>query len=142
MRTLGLETRHAFRALVQRPSLTAIVVITLALGLGANAAVFSMIDALILRPFTMRGVDRIAMVTYGRQDDINKRESVSPADFIDLKKQADVFEHCSVEWWMRTWSDGRAGEGARLRVSPDSPRVLGSSRRSDSFPDRGRAARA
>jgi putative ABC transport system permease protein len=100
MRTLGLETRHAFRAIVQRPSFSAIVVITLALGLGANAAVFSMIDALILRPFTMRDIDRITMVTYGRPDDLNRREAVSPADFLDLKKQSDVFERLAAfEWW-------------------------------------------
>ncbi len=116
MRTIGLEIRHAFRALVQRPSLSAIVVITLALGLGANAAVFSMIDALVLRPFTMRDVDRITMVTYGRQDDINRRESVSPADFVDLKKQADVFERSrGVRLVGREpGRTRRAGEGAGL----------------------------
>jgi putative ABC transport system permease protein len=100
MRTIGLEIRHACRAIVQRPSLSAIVVITMALGLGANAAVFSMVDALVLRPFTMHDVDRITLVTYGRQDDILRRESVSPADFLDLKKQADVFERfAAFEWW-------------------------------------------
>ena len=53
MRTLGLEVRHACRSILKRPAMSAIVVITLGLGLGANAAVFSMIDALVLRPFTM-----------------------------------------------------------------------------------------
>jgi putative ABC transport system permease protein len=127
MRTLGLETRHAFRALAQRPTLAAIVVITLALGLGANAAVFSMVDALILRPFTMRGVERIAMVTYGRQDDTNRRESVSPADFIDLKKQADVFEHLSAfEWWDANLVGRDEPEKVQgFRVSADFFPVLG-----------------
>ncbi len=49
MRTIGIEIRHACRSILQRPAMSAIVVITLGLGLGANAAVFSMIDALVLQ---------------------------------------------------------------------------------------------
>ena len=58
----ALETRYAFRTLLKRPGLSALVILTLALGLGANAAVFANIDALILRPFTMHDVDRVMMV--------------------------------------------------------------------------------
>ena len=100
MRTLGIETRYALRSIVKRPLLSATVVVTLALGLGANAAVFSMIDALLLRPYTLRDVDRVALLSYTVPDDIDRRESVSPADFIDMKRQANVFEHFAVfEWW-------------------------------------------
>ena len=70
MRTLGLEVRHACRSILKRPAMSAIVVVTLGLGFGTNAAVFSMIDALVLRPFTMRDVDRITLVSYTRPDDI------------------------------------------------------------------------
>ena len=80
--------------------MSAIVVITLGLGLGANAAVFSMIDALVLRPFTMRDVDRITLLSYTRPESQNRREAVSPADYLDLKKQSDVFERLAAfEWW-------------------------------------------
>jgi putative ABC transport system permease protein len=100
MRTLGLETRHAVRAIVKRPALSTIVIITLALGLGANAAIFSMIDALVLRPFTMRDVDRMTLISYTRADAMFRQESVSPADFLDLKTQADVFERlAALQWW-------------------------------------------
>ena len=100
MRTIGLETRHALRAIVKRPSLSAIVIVTLALGLGANAAVFSIFDALVLRPFTMRDVDRITLLTYSRPDDLGRRETVSPADFLDWKKQTNVFERLAAfDWW-------------------------------------------
>ena len=50
--------RYAVRSLAKRPLMSAAVVVTLALGIGANAAVFGVIDALILRPYTMRDVDR------------------------------------------------------------------------------------
>jgi putative ABC transport system permease protein len=100
MRTIGLDIRHACRAIVKRPSLSAIVLVTLALGLGANAAVFSIIDALVLRPFTMRDVDRITLLTYSRADDPGRREAVSPADFLDWKRQVDVFERLAAfESW-------------------------------------------
>ena len=92
MRTLGLEIRHACRAILQRPALSAVLILTLALGLGANAAIFSIIDALVLRPYTMPDVDRIVLLSHTRDDVIDRRETVSPADFLDWKKQADVFE--------------------------------------------------
>ena len=100
MRTLGLEIRHSIRGIVKRPALAGILILTLALGLGANAAIFALIDALVLRPFTMPDVDRIVMVTHTRDEELYKQESISPADFIDFKKQTDVFERFGAyEWW-------------------------------------------
>ena len=59
-----------------------------------------MIDALVLRPFTMRDVDRMTLVSYARPGDFDRREAVSPGDYLDMKKQADVFERLAVfEWW-------------------------------------------
>jgi putative ABC transport system permease protein len=100
MGTLGLEIRHASRSIIKRPAMSALVVITLGLGLGANAAVFSMIDALVLRPFTMRDIDRVSLLSYTRPEDPNRREALSPADFVDIKRQTDVFERLAAfEWW-------------------------------------------
>ena len=80
MRTLALEIRHAVRALLQRPALSAVLILTLALGLGANAAIFSIIDALVVRPYTMPDVDRIVVISHTRPEDIDRRETVTPAD--------------------------------------------------------------
>ena len=101
MRTLGLEVRHACRSILKRPAMSAIVVVTLALGLGANAAVFEMIDALVLRPFTMPDADRITLLAYSRAEDIYPQESVSPADFLDMKRQQpDAFERLAAwQFW-------------------------------------------
>jgi putative ABC transport system permease protein len=101
MRTLGLEVRHACRSILKRPAMSAIVVVTLALGLGANAAVFEMIDALVLRPFTMPDADRITLLAYSRAEDIYPQESVSPADFLDIKRQQpDTFERLAAwQFW-------------------------------------------
>jgi putative ABC transport system permease protein len=54
MDRLALEIRLAFRALLKRPLVTLAIVVTLALGLGANAAIFGVVDALVLRPFRCR----------------------------------------------------------------------------------------
>ncbi len=101
MRTLNLEVRHAARSILKRPAMSAIVVVTLALGIGANAAVFEMIDALVLRPFTMPDVDRLTLLSYSRADDTRPQESVSPADFLDLRRhQPDAFERLAAwEFW-------------------------------------------
>jgi len=100
MRTLDVEVRHALRALIKRPALTGILVLTLALGLGANAAIFALIDALVLRPFTMDGVDQIVVLSHTRDNDIDRQETVSPADFLDIRAQTDVVEHlAAAEWW-------------------------------------------
>ncbi len=78
MRTLGLEIRHSIRAIVKRPALAGILILTLALGLGANAAIFALVDALVLRPFTMPDVDRIVMVTHTRDDEDTSRRPSHP----------------------------------------------------------------
>jgi hypothetical protein len=100
MRTIGLEIRYAIRAIVKQRALSAILVLTLALGLGANATIFAIIDSLVLRPYTMPDVDRIVVLSHTRDGDIDRRETVSPADYLDWKRQTDVFERLAAyEWW-------------------------------------------
>ena len=54
------DVRYAVRTLVKRPTFALVIVATLALGIGANAAVFSLIDALVLHPFPIPEIDRLA----------------------------------------------------------------------------------
>ena len=121
------------RSILKRPAMSAIVVLTLALGLGANAAIFSMFDALVLRPFTMPDVDRITLVTFTKPTDDNRREAISPADYLDLRRQRRRVRAPRrirmVDGQPR--GPGRAGERAGiLRQRPTS------SRRSASSPSR------
>jgi putative ABC transport system permease protein len=101
MRTIGLETRHALRAMFKRPATTGIVVLTLSLGLGANAAIFAMIDALVIRPYHFPDSDRITLVSLTNPDGSDdRRETTSPADFLDWRPQADAIQHLTaMEWW-------------------------------------------
>ncbi len=100
MRTMWIELRYGARSLLKRPGVTGIVALTLALGLGANAAVFNIIDALVLRPFPLPDVDRIMMLSETGPQIEYRREAVSPANFLDWRQRADTMQHLSgMEWW-------------------------------------------
>ena len=96
------ELRHAWRALWQRPALTASIVCTLALALAANAVVFNLADALYLRPLRFADVDRLIVVAsdaIGEKPYLD-RESVTPADFRDWRQSITTATGLSaVEWW-------------------------------------------
>jgi putative ABC transport system permease protein len=102
MDRLLMDVRYAFRSLVKRPTTAAAIVVTLALGIGANAAVFGVVDAMILHPFTMQNVDRIVMPMTTSPRWTGHRETVSPADFLDWRRQiaGGAIEHlAATEWW-------------------------------------------
>ncbi len=94
------DLRFALRSIVHKPAFALIIVVTLALGIGANAAVFSLVDALILRPFPIPDVDRLVMLfeTVPKRD--QDRGGVAPANFLDWREQSDVLDEVvAFEWW-------------------------------------------
>ena len=101
MRSLLTDTRQAFRLLLKQPALAALVVLTLSLGLGANAAIFKVIDALVLHPFTMPDIERLTLLAEtGPEFSLDLQETVSPANLTDWKKQTDVFDQLAAfDWW-------------------------------------------
>jgi putative ABC transport system permease protein len=130
MSTLFNEVRIAVRTLLRYPLITAAIVLTLALGLGVNAAAFSMLDALILRPFTIPGVDRLAVISEGSEDNASPhdpKESVAPANFFDWKRQSRSFDRLAAfGWWQVNFSGGDEPERVQgFRVSGDFFSVFG-----------------
>ena len=101
------EFRHAWRALWQRPGLSAVIVITLALALTANAVIFNLADALYLRPFRFAQVDRLILVASdtGGDKPYFDRESVTPADFLDWTRTVTTArELTALAWWDPNYS--------------------------------------
>ena len=96
MRIMLQDLRYACRALASKPGLTAIIMVTLALGIGANTAVFSVINTVMLRPLAYDRPDDLAMVWETNQKMDNDRFLVSYPNFEDWKQQNDVFENIGV----------------------------------------------
>lgn len=90
--TIWQDIRHGFRMLVKYKSFTAIAVAVIALGVGANTAIFSVINAVLLRSLPYRDEDRIVMVWENDTLEGNPKNAVAPANFFDFKEQSQVFE--------------------------------------------------
>jgi putative ABC transport system permease protein len=93
MGTLMQDLRYALRSLRNAPGFAAAAVLTLALGIGANTAIFSVVDAVLLRPLPFPASDRLVRV-WGLHPQIG-RESASLPDFLDWRSQATSLEGLS-----------------------------------------------
>ena len=100
MPTLWLDLRYGIRTLAKSPGFTAIGLLALALGIGANTAIFSLINAVLIRPIPFKDPDRLVMIWGSNPSKGIKEEIVSPLDFVDWRDQAHAFEGMSA--W-RTW---------------------------------------
>ena len=117
MDSLIKDLRFAVRSLLKRPGFTAITLIALALGIGANTAIFSLVNAVILRPLPYPESDRLVWM-YGNIRNGGNRASVSPLDFLDYRNQNKTFEHFAASFTValpRTLTG--SGDPERLQAS-------------------------
>ena len=84
------DLRYAFRGLSRRPGFTAVAVITLSLGIGATTAIFSVVQAVLLRPLEYEDADRIVKIV-GWERGESQSSNLSPADFLDFQRDATTF---------------------------------------------------
>ena len=92
MGTLLKDLRYAARMLWKNPGFTAVAVLAVALGVGANTTIFSCVNALLLRPFAFKTTDRAVMVWEKSADNTWQHGSVAPANYLDWRDQTNVFE--------------------------------------------------
>ena len=89
------DVRYAFRVLRQRAAYTALVVLTLGVGIGAATAVFSAIDAVLLQPLPFRNPSQLVQVFENDRVNQKPRYPVAPANWSDWRAGAHAFEHLS-----------------------------------------------
>jgi putative ABC transport system permease protein len=99
------------------PGFTIVAVLTLALGIGANTTIFSLINTLVLRPLPYPGADRLVLVWRIDVHDSTDYNILSAPDFWDLQKQSDVFESMAIF--------DSAGRGYNLSQNGEPERVSG-----------------
>jgi predicted permease len=112
-----LSLRYAFRALTRKPAFAVVAIVTLALGIGANAAIFSVFDAVLLRPLPYPEPDRIVM-PWEYSAEVHQRLGfdrlpASVADFTDYLRRNRTFESIAS---MRTEQVNLTGEGEAERI--------------------------
>jgi putative ABC transport system permease protein len=94
MSALYQELRHGLRSLMKQPSLTLIAVLSLALGIGANTSIFSVVNTVLLNPLPgVKEPRRLVRVIGGDPSNTTNQYPIAPADFLDINQQSSgVFE--------------------------------------------------
>lgn len=92
METLWQDARYAMRSLGKRPGFSAVVILTLALGIGANTAIFSLIYGILLRPFPYRDADRIVRVESVNTKTTGNIQGGSQLDLGDWQRHTQSFD--------------------------------------------------
>lgn len=110
METFWQDLRYSARILLKHPSFTLIAVLTLGLGIGANTAIFSIVNAVLLRPFPYHAPEQL--VTLG---EFVPRGSVSYPNFVDWRAQSTVFDSVSAVRSNENYNFTGAGEPERLQ---------------------------
>jgi predicted permease len=90
MQTLWQDIRFSIRVLLKSPGFTAIAILTLALGIGANTAIFSIANAFLFRPLPVKDADRLAVIAV-QSNAKSDPSRVSYLDFLDYQEQSTVF---------------------------------------------------
>src|SRR5215831_15187390 len=115
MSELWQDTRYALRTLRLKPGFTAVVILTLAVGIGANAAIFSFVNGILLNPLPYPNADRIVRVLEKPPGSPTARNGISTLNYLDWERENHVFEFMAPQ----------TGGGAVLTGSGDPVQLRG-----------------
>lgn len=113
METLIKDIRYAIRSLSKRPALTIIAIVTLAIGIGANSAIFSFVNALLLKPLPFPDPERVVALWDKVPSRGVERNEVTVANYLDWRAQNKTFEQLGIYRW---WSTNLTGSDSPERV--------------------------
>jgi len=114
MSTLFSDLKYAIRMMLAAPRVTAAALLSLALGIGATAAIFTVVNAIMLRPLRFVEPDRLVAVWETSPD--NNRRWVAPANFLDWRRDARSFVQLAAYGWYSVNLTGR-DRPERLRAA-------------------------
>jgi putative ABC transport system permease protein len=114
MRTLWQDLRFGARALRKKPGFAAVAVVTLALGVGANTAIFSVVNAVLLRPLPYPESERLVRLYEKRPKLGRTRNVVSAPDFIDWRAQSRTFDGMAA---YTGWGASLSGQGEPQQIT-------------------------
>jgi hypothetical protein len=125
METIWQDIRYGARRLAKDSAFTVIAIVTLAIGIGLNTAIFSVVNSVLLRPLPYKEPGRLVQVV--ETAPFNQVSGVSPNNFLDWRKQAQSFEEMAVHWlWLYTLSGtDQPTEIPGMKVSPNFFSLLG-----------------
>ncbi len=115
---MSQDLRYALRTLIGNPVFTMAAVVCLALGIGANTAIFSVVNAVQLKPLPYGDPDRLVVIQENRTEGPNIY--FSPADYLDIRRMNESFEEVSGHRWYNCTLTGY-GEPERIRAETVSP---------------------
>ncbi|HXM34337.1 MAG TPA: ABC transporter permease [Pyrinomonadaceae bacterium] len=124
METLFKDIRYGIRGLLKHPGFALVAVITLALGIGANTAIFTVVNAVLLRPLPIASPEKLVYIwqthPFGKRIGVDQLPT-SYADFLDWQEQSNLFEGMSMlDAWGGNLTGGESPEhidGARVSVN-------------------------
>jgi putative ABC transport system permease protein len=127
MNTLWQDFRYGIRMLLRSPGFTAVALIALALGIGANTAIFSVVNSLLLRPLPFKDPDRLVVVWEHNRPRDRRTNVISPANFLNWRDQNTVFEQMEafVDFRMNLTGNGDPEELPTQAVSVNMLPMLG-----------------
>ncbi len=110
------DLRYGFRSLLRNPGFSAVAIFALALGIGPNSAIFTGVNAVLLKPLPVPEPDRVVMIWQTLLKSGFDQMPVSPDDYLDWKKQAHSFENMSAAFAIPEYGLNISGSGEPERV--------------------------
>ena len=110
------DLRYALRMMARNPGFTAVAVFALALGIGANTAMFSVVDAVLLRPLSYDEPDRLVMVWETNFTNAVTRSQVSPVTYTEWRDNSGLFEEVAGWWYPQLNLTDAQGDPERARA--------------------------
>ncbi|MEP7010526.1 MAG: ABC transporter permease [Acidobacteriota bacterium] len=126
MDSLFRDLRHACRSLFLKPAYALLAILALALGIGANTAIFSIVNAVLLKPLPVSNPDKVVMVYDHQKGAADDRSMVSPGNFLDWRAQSSVFDAFSPAGYQYYSITGQGKPTSQLgvRVSSDFFKIM------------------